>query len=169
MLDIYTLGDDVLRSKCEKVTVFDDALKMLVDAMFETMDEADGIGLAAPQVGVEQRFFVVSLPQENIKKVFINPEIIETSVETGSYEEGCLSIPGLYHDVIRPLKVTVCAQDVNGKPFTVNADGLYARVIQHENDHLDGKLYIDRLSDEDKALLEEQFKRRNKKKLRRNH
>ena len=160
MLDIYTLGDDVLRTKCEKITEFDNALAMLTDAMFETLEEADGVGLAGPQVGVEKRLFVVEIPEEGIKQVFINPEIIETSVETGPYEEGCLSIPGLSHEVIRPLEVSVFAQNEKGKSFTVHAKGLYARVVQHEYDHLDGKLYIDRLSDEDKANMIERYEKR---------
>jgi len=171
MLDIYTLGDDVLRTKCEKVTQFDSSLKILTDAMYETVEQADGVGLAGPQVGVEKRLFIVSIPNEGIKKTFVNPEIIETSVETGPYNEGCLSIPGLSHDVIRPLKVTVYAQDENGKAFTVKADGLFARVIQHEYDHLDGKLYIDRLSDEDKKHMEDLYAKRQseRKKAKRRH
>lgn len=153
MLDIYTLGDEVLRTKCEKVTKFDKALEMLEEAMYETLDEADGVGLAGPQVGVDKRLFIVSIPEKEIKKTFINPEIIETSVETGPYNEGCLSMPDVYHDVIRPLEVTVYAQDVHGKAFTIHADGLFARVIQHENDHLDGKMFIDRLSEEDREKV----------------
>lgn len=160
MLDIYTLGDEVLRTKCEKITEFDHSLELLTDAMFDTLEEADGVGLAGPQVGVEKRLFVVELPEEGIKKVFINPEIIETSVETGPYEEGCLSIPGLSHEVIRPLEVTVFAQNEKGKSFNVHATGLYARVIQHEYDHLDGKLYIDRLNDEDKQSMIERYEKR---------
>lgn len=160
MLDIYTLGDEVLSVKCEPVTVFDHALELLVDAMFDTVAEADGVGLAGPQVGVEQRLFVVDIPNEGIHKVFINPQIIETSVETGPYDEGCLSIPGLSHEVIRPVRVTCCAQDVRGKAFTVNADGLLARVIQHENDHLDGKLYIDRISAEEREKMVDRYNKR---------
>lgn len=155
MLDIYTLGDEVLRTPTEEITVFDSALKMLADAMFDTLVEADGVGLAGPQVGVSKKIFVVDLRKgEDSKYVFINPVITETSVEVGPYEEGCLSIPGLYHDVVRPLRVKVQAQDVNGKYFRVDADGLLARVIQHEYDHLVGKLYIDHLDPKDKERLE---------------
>jgi len=157
MLDICTLGDEVLREKCENVTVFDHALEILVDAMYETLEEADGIGLAGPQIAVPQRLFIVSIPSEGIKKTFINPEIIETSVETGPYEEGCLSLPGVYHNVMRPIRITVCAQDVKGKPFRVEADGLFARVIQHEYDHLDGKLFIDRISEEESGKVVAQY------------
>lgn len=169
MLDIYTLGDEVLKTKCQKVTKFDHSLELLEQAMYETLAEADGVGLAGPQVGVEQRIFVVEVPEERIKMTFINPEIIETSVEVGPYNEGCLSIPGLSHEVIRPKEVTVYAQDAHGKAFTIHADGLFARVIQHENDHLDGKLYIDRLSEEDRAHMIAMYERRNseRKKVRR--
>ncbi|MFA5570307.1 MAG: peptide deformylase [Sphaerochaetaceae bacterium] len=145
MLDIYTLGDEVLREKTTRVTEFDNALALLVDAMFDTMVEADGIGLAAPQVGVSKRLFVIDTRQEHQKYVFINPEILQMSPEEGSHEEGCLSIPGVYADVIRPLEITIQAQDLKGKAFTLHADGLLARAIQHELDHLNGVLFIDRL------------------------
>lgn len=163
MLDIYKYGDDVLKQKCTKVTKFDDGLKILIDAMFETMEEADGVGLAGPQVGVEQRLFVVEIPQENIKLAFINPEIIETSADVGPYNEGCLSLPNVYHDVIRPLSVKVFAQDVKGKSFTMEASGLLARVIQHENDHLDGKMFIDRLSPQDREKVISLYQKKNKR------
>lgn len=165
MLDIYKLGEDVLYTPTEKVKKFDSALKMLIDAMFDTMDEADGVGLAGPQVGVSQKLFVVDDRKGN-RIAFINPEIIETSVEVGPYEEGCLSVPGVYHDVIRPLGVTVQAQDVNGKAFTVKATGLLARIIQHENDHLNSKLFIDRLSEDDRAMMVKVYERKNKTKKR---
>ena len=165
MLDIYKLGEDVLYTPTEKVKKFDSALKMLIDAMFDTMDEADGVGLAGPQVGVSQKLFVVDDRKGN-RIAFINPEIIETSVEVGPYEEGCLSVPGVYHDVIRPLGVTVQAQDVNGKAFTIKATGLLARIIQHENDHLNAKLFIDRLSEDDRAMMVKVYERKNKPKKR---
>ncbi|MDD7588910.1 peptide deformylase [Bullifex porci] len=165
MLDIYKLGEDVLYTPTQRVTKFDSALKLLVDAMFETMDEADGVGLAAPQVGVSQKLFVVDDRNGN-RIAFINPEIIETSVEEGPYEEGCLSLPGVYHNVIRPLGVTIQAQDVNGKAFTIKASGLLARVIQHENDHLNCRLFIDRLSDEDREMMVKVYERKNKTKKR---
>ncbi|MBZ4673608.1 MAG: Peptide deformylase [Spirochaeta sp.] len=161
MLDIYTLGEEVLREKCQKVTEFDNALRILVDAMFDTMDEADGVGLAAPQVGVTQRLFVIHIRGEE-KRAYINPQIIETSIETSTDEEGCLSIPGVWHDVQRPARVTVQAQDVEGKVFQVKADGLLARALQHENDHLNGVLFIDRLSDEEREKIIQAYEKRNK-------
>ncbi len=164
MLDIYKLDDEVLRENTESVKSFDSALKMLVDAMFETLTEADGVGLAAPQVGVSKKFFIVDLHEgEKGKFVFINPEIIETSIEEGPYEEGCLSIPGFYRDVIRPLSVKVQAQDLEGKHFTIDASGLLARVIQHENDHLNGTLFIDHLSEDERERVIKAYRKKNKK------
>jgi len=161
MLDIYTLGDEVLTEKCQPVTKFDDALKILVDAMFETMAEADGVGLAAPQVGVNSRLFVIHI-QGQEKRAYINPQIIETSIETDTAEEGCLSIPGVWHDVQRPARVTIQAQDTEGKVFTVKAEGLLARAIQHENDHLNGVLFIDRLDDEEREKMVKAYEKRTK-------
>lgn len=165
MLDICTLGEDVLREECKEIKKFDSALKMLADAMVETLIEAEGVGLAAPQVGVNSKMFIVKLPNEE-PIVFINPEIIETSMERGPYEEGCLSIPGVYHEIIRPLKVSIQAQDIKGKPFTINADGLLARVIQHENDHLHGVLYIDHLDDKEKERMIHIYEKKNSSKRR---
>lgn len=156
------LGEEVLREKCTPVTEFDDALRILIQAMYETMEEADGIGLAAPQVGVDKRFFVVGLP-DGTKKEFINPQITGTSVETSPYEEGCLSLPNVYHEVIRPSKVIISAQDMNGNPFTLKASGLMARVIQHEYDHLDGVLFIDHLSDEEKSKVVRAYEKKNRR------
>ncbi len=161
MLDIYTLGEDVLREECSDITDFDDALRVLSDAMIDTLEEADGVGLAGPQVGVSKKIFVVHI-RGNKPMVFINPVIIGTSIETGPYEEGCLSIPGVYHEVIRPLGVTVQAQDLDGKPFTIEADGLLARVIQHENDHLHGKLYIDHLDQKSRDRLVHSYEKKNR-------
>lgn len=161
MLDIYTLGEEVLQEKCQKVTKFDNALKILVDAMFDTMDEADGVGLAAPQVGVNQRLFVIHIRGAE-KRAYINPQIIETSIETDTDEEGCLSIPGVWHDVQRPARVTVQAQDVEGKVFQVKAEGLLARALQHENDHLNGILFIDRLNDDEREKMVQAYEKRNK-------
>ncbi len=162
MLDIMKLGEEVLREKCTDVTMFDDALHILIQAMYETLEEADGIGLAAPQVGVDKRFFIVSLP-DGTKKEFINPKITGTSVETGPYEEGCLSLPGVYHDVIRPTKVIISAKDADGNPFTLKASGLLARVIQHEYDHLDGVLFIDHLNEEERGKVVRAYEKRSKK------
>ena len=160
ILEIVKIGDDVLREKCTPVKEFDSAFKMLTSAMLDELLEADGVGLAAPQVGIPQRFFVVDI-RDGKKYVFANPEIIETSIEEGPYEEGCLSIPGVYHEVIRPLKVK--ARDENGKLFNLSADGLLARVIQHEYDHLEGKLFVDRLDKEEKEKVLKAYEKRQKR------
>src|SRR5690554_4031085 len=120
MLNICTLGDLVLREKGLKVDVFDQELKNLVNSMFETMANSDGIGLAAPQIGISKRIFVVDTRNIGERLVFINPQIIETSEEQVYYEEGCLSIPGMFAEVLRPEKVTVVAFDENGKSFTIS-------------------------------------------------
>ncbi len=165
MLDIVKVGDEVLREKTEKVTVFDNSLKILIDAMFETMEEAEGVGLAGPQVGVLKSLFVIEIPGDNIKKAFINPVIVETSAEKTVNEEGCLSIPGQYAEVSRFSRVAVQAQDETGRPFTLKADGLLARAIQHEYDHLEGRLFIDRLSEADREILLSRYeKEKNRKK-----
>lgn len=165
MLDIVKIGDEVLREKCKPVTEFDSALRMLLDAMYETLENADGIGLAAPQVGVDKRFFIVSLP-DGTKKEFINPEITGYSVETNPYEEGCLSVPGVYHEVVRPSKVVIKAQDPDGVGFTLKASGLMARVIQHEYDHLDGVLFVDRLSEDEKKKVIRTYEKKSRKRRR---
>ncbi len=160
ILDIVKIGDDILRKNCKEVNSFDDSFRMLTSAMLQTLEEAEGIGLAAPQIGVDGRFFVVDI-RDGKQYVFANPEIIETSEETGPYEEGCLSIPGVYHNVIRPTKVKVYARDEYGKAFTLEADGLLARVIQHENDHLNGHLFIDHLSQDEREKLLHLYEKKN--------
>lgn len=161
MLEIYTIGEEILRKKAKKVEKFDSALELLINAMFEKMDEADGVGLAAPQVGVDLRIFVID-DHRGVRKAFINPEIIETSMEECSMEEGCLSIPGVYTYLTRSKKVTVQAQDVNGKTFRVEGDDLLARAIQHENDHLNGILFVDRLDEKTKLKVLKSYERRNR-------
>lgn len=163
MLDIFDMDDEVLRSQTESVDEFDDALKILVDAMFETLEEAEGVGLAAPQVGISKKIFVVNTRKKGERYALINPEIIETSVDLVLYEEGCLSIPGFYRDVMRPARVKVQAQDVSGKFFTLDAEGLLARVIQHENDHLNGVLFIDHLDEKEKDKVVSLFHKKKKK------
>lgn len=160
MLDIYTIGEEILTVKCKKVVTFDSSLDLLVNAMFETMDEADGVGLAAPQVGIDMRLFVVD-DHEGVRREFINPEIIETSMENVELEEGCLSIPGVYHGVERPAQVTVQAQDLKGKTFKIQASNLLARALQHENDHLNGVVFIDRLSEKERAKMVKAYTKKN--------
>ena len=159
MLDIITLGDEFLRVKTERITDFGPEIPVLADAMIDAMRSERGLGLAGPQVGVLKRIFVLELPEEVAPRIFINPEIIETSQELSSYEEGCLSIPGVYSDVIRSSQVTIQAQDIKGKPFTIKADGMLARVVQHENDHLYGVLFIDRLDEDRRERILKAYKK----------
>ena len=163
MLEILTLGNDVLRKKCATVAAFDKKLEDLVIAMIDTMHIGDGIGLAGPQVGVEKRIFVCHVPDDE-PRVFINPEIIGTSQEITPYEEGCLSIPGVYSEVMRPRAVTVQAWSLKGRPFKMEADGIMARVIQHEIDHLRGILFIDHLPEKKRLRLVSQYEKRQSKK-----
>lgn len=142
---ICTLGEDVLRVVAAPVKDIDDELREFIKGMFATMKADRGLGLAAPQVGRSVRLFVCHADKDK-DRVFINPQIVRMSEELVDYEEGCMSIPGLYAEVKRPREVSVQAYNEKGRPFTIDADGLLARVIQHELDHLDGKLFIDHLS-----------------------
>lgn len=162
MLDILTLGDETLREKSDRITEFGPEIAVLADAMIDSMREEQGIGLAGPQIGVTKRIFVTGLVDEE-PIVFINPEIIETSQETVVFEEGCLSIPGVYADVRRPSMIKIQAQDVKGKPFTLEASGMLARVIQHENDHLQGVLFVDKLSELVRECVLSQYKKRQRR------
>jgi peptide deformylase len=144
ILDIRVLGDPVLRKPTKPVTEVTDELRTLVADMFETMYAAEGIGLAAPQVGRSERVAVVDV--EGRKYTLINPEIVSRTGARAKAEEGCLSIPDIYGDVERLAEVTIRALDENGKPYEASANELLGRCLQHEIDHLDGKLFIDYLS-----------------------
>ena len=159
LLRITKIGEEILRQKAQPVEEINDENRQLANDMLETMIDADGVGLAAPQIGRSIRMFVI-MADDDVKRVFINPQIIKTSNEVGPYDEGCLSIPQVYETIVRPLQVTVQAYDENGKRFTLDADGFLARCIQHENDHLDGVLYIDRGDPDFAQKTEEQFKKR---------
>ena len=137
-------GDDVLRKKCKVVTEITPRTLKLIKDMAETMYEADGVGLAAPQVGILQRIFVIDVFDDYGLRVFINPEILEVS-GTQLGEEGCLSVPGEAAEVERPNYVKVKALNEKGEEFILEATELLARAILHENDHLNGKLFIDYL------------------------
>lgn len=160
-MKIYKLGEDVIRQKCAPVepSEINDEMRSLFAEMFETMDEADGVGLAAPQVGISKRFFVLTA-DDGIRRVFVNPQIVATSNELCDYEEGCLSLPGFNESIRRPAKVTCSALNEFGKPFTVEADGLLARIIQHENDHLDGVVFIDHGNPEFAAKVTDKMAKR---------
>lgn len=163
-LKIHLYGDPVLREPAEDVTEFDKALETLAADMVQTMFDADGIGLAAPQVGLSKRFLVIGIPtgeDAKTRKVLAmaNPEIVDESDELEIYEEGCLSIPGITEEVERPADVTVRYQNLKGEEVTLEAHGVMARVIQHEMDHLDGVLFVDRISPLKKTLLRGRLKR----------
>jgi len=158
---IVKFGNPVLEKPAEKVTVFDDDLKKLVDDMFESMYAAHGVGLAAPQIGISRRVAVVDVTfQEDpkAKLVLVNPEIIHTEGKH-TQSEGCLSIPDFRENVKRALKVTIRAQDAHGKIFEKAGEELLARAFQHETDHLNGKLYISHIS----ALKRDLIKRKIRK------
>ena len=140
--NIVKLGDDILRKVCRTQLNFDEKLLQILDDMNETMYDAEGVGLAAPQVGILRRYCIVDVGDGLIE--LINPVITEKSEETQTGSEGCLSIPDRYETVTRPMKVTVRAQNRYGENFTVSGEGLKARALCHEIDHLDGILYIDK-------------------------
>ena len=163
-LQIHTLGDDVLRVDARRIGKVDASVRDLARDTLRSMYTARGIGLAAPQVGVHKQLLVIDLDPENASTpplVLINPEIVSASASVDSYEEGCLSIPGVYLDVVRPSAVQVSYRDEMGRPRTMKADGLMARCIQHEMDHLTGVLFVDRVTDAgglDKELKDHGFK-----------
>ena len=144
MLQLVTYDDPRLRAR--SVPTDPDEVRDIVREMFETMHAEEGIGLAAVQVGRPLRVFITKV-EDDRERVYINPEIIETSIEEDTAEEGCLSIPGKRADVTRPARVSVQATSLKGRIFRLNAQGLLARAIQHELDHLNGRLFIDRLDE----------------------
>jgi peptide deformylase len=145
--EIRLIGDPVLRQRAVEVADVDGKLVQLAEDMLTTMYEAPGLGLAAPQVGVQKRLFVYDIGEG--PQVVVNPVIEETRGEWG-YDEGCLSIPGMSFELIRPKEVHLVGYDLDGNELSVEADELLARAFQHELDHLDGVLFIERLSDEDR-------------------
>ena len=141
MLKIFSVYEPCLRAKCNKVSRVTNAERRILNEMAEMMQAANGIGLAAPQVGILQRMIVVDVDDELF--ALVNPEVVDSSDETETMEEGCLSMPNYYGPVERPERVTVRALDRNGKKVRIKADGLLARCLQHEIDHLDGILFFD--------------------------
>ncbi len=147
LLEILEFPDPRLRTEAGPVKEVTDATRTLIDDMLETMYAAPGIGLAATQVNVHQRIIVIDISDDQSEPlVFINPEIRVIDPELGEYDEGCLSVPGFYETVNRPRKIEVTALDRDGRPFTRTLDGLLAICLQHEIDHLNGKLFVDYLS-----------------------
>ena len=147
-LTVNQLGDRGLRQPAKRVSKVDDNLRALIRDMLQTMYSEDGVGLAAPQVGVNKQLLVIDEDPENEELaplILINPKILKSSQEMAKGQEGCLSIPGVYLDVIRPAEVTISYKDEFGKPQKLKADDLLARIIQHEMDHLNGVLFVDRV------------------------
>ena len=159
LLQLHVLGSPVLRQHSEIVPSVDEDVRRLIADMFETMDAAKGIGLAANQVGVARRVAVVDVDDDRF--VMVNPLIVETEGRA-SAEEGCLSIPEIYADVTRPDRVVVEALDAEGRPYRKEATGLKARAIQHEIDHLDGILFLDHLSLVRRQMLLAKWRREHK-------
>ncbi|MDR2746963.1 MAG: peptide deformylase [Treponema sp.] len=160
-MDIITLGNDLLRQKAEQIKPIGEEYKKIAAEMIDALHEGKGVGLAGPQVGLMKRIFVVHV-ERDIPRVFINPTITMTSQEQIKYEEGCLSIPGIYADVTRPESIQVQAWNERGRPFTLDADGILARVILHEYDHLEGTLFIDRLSEPKRKKIIAKWEKRKK-------
>jgi len=147
-LQVHTLGDRVLRQPAKRISKVNDEIRQIVVEMLQTMYSNDGIGLAAPQVGVNKQLLVIDLELKDESKpplVMINPEVKSSGGDLITGEEGCLSIPEVFLDVVRPDRIEVSYRDEDGRPKNLIADGLLARVIQHEMDHLNGVLFVDRV------------------------
>ena len=160
---IVIMGDPVLRTRAEQVGSFDEELSRLVDDLFETMYHAEGIGLAANQIGVLKQVLVVDVRDEEDaeagRMVLINPRIVMATSEVEKETEGCLSVPGLEEIVKRPVGIRVEASDVHGSPISVDAEALLARALQHEIDHLQGILFLDRVSPLKRRMLMKKWKK----------
>jgi len=147
LLPILEFPDPRLRTVAKSVTEVDDNIRRLIDDMFDTMYDAPGIGLAASQINVHKRVVVIDVSEDKSQPlVFINPEIEVLDAETSEYDEGCLSVPGFYETVVRPGHIRVKALDRDGNAFEIEPQGLLAVCIQHELDHLNGKLFVDHIS-----------------------
>ncbi len=165
-LKLAYFGDPVLRKKGILVEEINEDIRQLVDDMLETMIEHNGIGLAAPQVHLSLRLFITAIPIEKEEsewkqgklKVYINPEILAKSDETDIHQEGCLSIPKLYADVERPVKIRVRATDLDGNVFEEELEELECRCFLHENDHINGVLFIDRVKGKERLELDPKLK-----------
>jgi peptide deformylase len=143
-MEIITFGNELLRQKAERIKNIDADIAKIADALLDVLHKEKGVGLAGPQIGFMKRIFAIHIDKD-LPRVFINPSILETSQEMVKYEEGCLSIPGVWAEVLRPKMVQIQAWNEKGRPFTLQADGILARVILHEYEHLEGTLFIDRL------------------------
>ncbi len=150
-MKIYVYENSILRTKSTEVDKVDDDLRIILDRMMKVMEKANGIGLAANQIGIDKRFFVLDVEGRKLK--IINPEILEFGDELIEFEEGCLSIPGVYRNVTRPEKIRVKYMDENNEVHEELLEGLMSRAFQHELDHLDGVLFIDKISPLSRNLI----------------
>ncbi|MHC6202577.1 peptide deformylase [Breznakiellaceae bacterium SP9] len=160
-MEILKLGNELLRQKAVPVKNFNQDLLTTSLELIEMLHKSKGIGLAGPQVGLSQRIFAVHVDGD-VPRVFINPSIIETSLEQENYEEGCLSIPGFFAKVTRPRQIKVQAWNEKGRAFTLEATDILARTIQHEYDHLEGVLFIDRIPEPKRLRLLEKYEKKQK-------
>lgn len=156
---ITIYGNKVLRQKAEKIEKIDDATLALAQDLKDTLEtEENGVGLAAPQIGVSKKMFILNLPTLDVHNmIFINPEIIEKSEETDTADEGCLSIPGVEAAVTRPYKIKLKAINLEGEEFECECEDFLARAVQHENDHLNAVLFIDKISPMKKTILKKKL------------
>jgi peptide deformylase len=162
--DIRVYGDPVLRKESEKVEKIDEEILQLLDDMVETMHSSNGVGLAAPQIGVNKRVFVLDVGDGHIRKV-INPKFLEFSDDLEENEEGCLSVPGIYKKVKRAAKVRISYLNESWEEVIEEADGLLARAFQHENDHLDAVLFVDKVSPVAKRMINKKLQKLKKETL----
>jgi len=158
---IITLGSELLRQKAGKIGKIDDEIKNTAGSMLEILKRDKGVGLAGPQIGLMKRIFVTHV-QGDTERVFINPSILETSHNTCKFEEGCLSVPGIWAQVVRSEKIKIQAWNEKGKPFTLETDGILARVILHEYDHLEGVLFIDHVPENKRNKLISKYEKSQK-------
>ncbi len=157
---VVTYGSPPLKQRAREIEKIDDAVRKLADEMFETLDASRGIGLAAPQIGVSLRLIVLSIPLEDEtrwKCAIVNPELVAKKGKAAS-EEGCLSIPGIYEEISRAAEVEVRGLNLDGEEITVEGTGLLARALQHEIDHLEGVLIVDRLSSAKRHVLQKKLR-----------
>jgi len=157
-MTIRTYGDPVLRRPAEPVETIDDETRDICEQMVEAMIRADGVGLAAPQIGISKRIVVLDVDGEF--HILINPRLVETSEETESFTEGCLSVPGVHAEVSRSARATIEGTSLDGSPVRITGEGLLARAIQHEIDHLNGNLFLDHLTPVRRQSLLKEFQRK---------
>jgi peptide deformylase len=157
---VVRYGNATLKLRAREIETIDDSVKELAAEMFEVLERSRGVGLAAPQIGVSLRIIVLSIPQDDDtrwKCVIVNPELVAKKGKT-AFEEGCLSVPGIYEDIVRSEEVEVKGLDLEGKEITVKGKGLLARALQHELDHLEGVLIVDRLSSTKRHVLRKKLR-----------